>query len=150
MKVFGHSYECYVPDSQLIFPCIFLREVERLPRHTRLFNRCFELMRQHCEFKILPSIKSDLSSKILTGFREFLRDIRSEISRARNSGISERDFYRKVKGILKSKSDSYGDLIYYWDAEKEQFWKYVSMDPNIVNKEMIDLTMRWQWLLASS
>ena len=139
MQVFGHSYECYAPDSQLIFPCIFLRGVDRLPRLSKRFKKCFELMKQYCDYRILQAVQVDFEGIIMNNFRIFLGDIESEIRKAQRNRSSKQAFYRGVDDLLRAKG--YGDLIYYWEAMREKFWSYISLNPKIVNKKMIYLAI---------
>jgi len=139
MRVFEHSYECYVPDSQLIFPHIFLKDLNRLPDPNKLFYKCFDLMDKHCEIKILPANESDIGSLILNKFYPFMKNIRAEIERAQRNKLSRESFFKRANGILRSKD--YGDLIYYWAAKKEVFWDLVSKDLPRINKKITELSM---------
>jgi hypothetical protein len=138
INVFDYDHINFVPDSQIIFPSIFLIDVEKIKHPNCVYKECFEILQQYYNYLILPSNDLDFSNVILTKFRLFLRSVESEIRNARNKGTNEFDFYRNTRSLLSSLD--YGDLLLYWENKKGVFWSFVSMDHSLVQKRMIKLT----------
>jgi hypothetical protein len=137
--IFDYSYVCFVPDSNIVFPSIFLVDVKKIQHPNCMYKECFEILQQHYNYLILPSNDLDFSTLILGKFREFLGHIESEISKARTKGSSESEFYKNTKSLLIA--HDYGDLLLYWEYEKGIFWDCVSRDYSLVQKKMIKLTL---------
>ena len=128
----------FVPDSQLIFPCVFLLGIDRIQHPTRMYKECFELLCKYCDYLVLPSNILDFNNLIINKFNRFLSHIESEIQKARSRGFSEEQFYRSTESLLTT--FDYGDLMTYWKNKKGFFWTLASMDHFIARRKLLKLT----------
>ena len=135
---------CFVPDSQIIFPSVFLSNVSALRPPNCTYKICFELLTQNCNYVILPSNYTDFSRLIIKKMPKFLKLLEEEISKARANKTPENEFYTKTRRVLVSHNiweRGYGDLILYWESNKQVFWEFVSIDLSLVRRKLLDLTL---------
>jgi hypothetical protein len=142
-NVFEHIEDkWFVPDAQVIFPVVFLSDVEPLTGISVMYKDCFKIVSESCNYLVLPSNVTDFSGLVLNKLREFLGQIESIIRKARDEKWSEQVFYSRTQGQLRSINNfgrALGDLLAYWSAKKGLFWSYVSIDPALVRKKMMSL-----------
>jgi hypothetical protein len=109
-----------------------------------LYKNCFDIVKESCNYILLPSNLTDFGGLIMKKLREFLGYIESNIRRARDQEWSEDEFYRRTRGHLRSINTfgkNLGDLLIYWENKKNLFWTYVSIDPALVPKKMMSLVI---------
>lgn len=134
----------FVPDAQIIFPTVFLADIEKIRGPSKDYKKCFEIISKSCNYLILPSNVTDFSGLILNKLRDFLRHIEEHIRRARNQNWDERRFYGRTRRFLISVNTfgpNLGDLLFYWESKKQLFWSFVLMDPALVKKKMMELVL---------
>jgi hypothetical protein len=93
---------------------------------------------------VLPSNQTDFSNLIIKKFYKFLEQIETEIRKAKEKKISKSEFYARTRNILQSINTfgkSFGDLMLFWDINKELFWSFVSLDYSLARKKMTMLTL---------
>jgi len=133
---------CFVPDSQVIFPPVFLTNIEGLPHPSCIYKDCFDLLKKQYTYLILPSGKTDFSNLILEKLQKFLAIIDSEIGNARTKQATKDEFIAKTRSRLRAVNTfgrHFGDLVLFWETSKEYFWSLVAKDHSLVRKEMIQL-----------
>jgi hypothetical protein len=144
-NVFDHIEDrWFVPDAQIVFPTVFLSDVESLSGNCALYKDCFDIIKMSCNYVILPSNITDFSGLIMSKLREFLGYIETYIRKARIEQWSETEFYRKTGGFLRTVNAfgrNLGDLLTYWNSKKNLFWFYVSTDPALVKKKIMSLVL---------
>lgn len=143
-NIFDHIEDrWFVPDAQVVFPFVFLSDVGPLTGVNALYKKCFDIIRDSCNYVFLPSNISDFSNGlIMDKLRKFLGYIEYHIRKARSESWSEDAFYRRVRSYLRaidSFGKSLGDLLIYWDSKKRLFWSYVSIDEALVKKKMVSI-----------
>lgn len=142
----------FVPDAQIVFPSVFLSDVENLVGISVLYKKCFDIIKESSNYILLPSNITDFTGIILNKLRNFLSYIESHIRKARNEKWTEAQFYRRTKGYLRSINtfgSNLGDLLTYWENNKELFWSYVLRDYALVKKKMMSLVIDKLGLFAS-
>jgi hypothetical protein len=133
----------YIPDSHIIFPSVFLADVEKLNFPNCLYRDCFNILKRDCNYVLLPSNYSDFSNLILDKFYQFLKSIEVEICYARDRKTTETEFYFKTRSRLRNINTfkrRLGDLMLYWETHREFFWSLVSIDFVLARKKLTQLT----------
>jgi len=135
MIIFGHSYECYVPDTQLIFPSIFLTNFDNLERRCLEYHKCYNFLDRNCDVKFLPALMDDVSNLLINSFRIFLMIIQQELLNSKRKKLKKGNFYKNVEGRFLYEDP--GDFIHYWKEKKELFWSYQTLMYEIIKKRII-------------
>ena len=136
----------FVPDSNIIYPSIFLANIEKIgPRACRCRD-CFDLLKKSHNYVILPANKTDFSNLIIKKFGKFLGAIELEITQARKNNSTERAFYaatlRRLQSYGLDKDDKdFGNLTLFWFSHKELFWSFVSKDEMLTKTRMTMMTL---------
>lgn len=136
----------FIPDANIVYPSIFLFGVEKLEYHACKCKECFEVLKKHHTYVILPANKTDFSNLILGKFGRFLGAIENEISCARKNCANEKDFYiattKRLRSYELDNSDrDFGNLMKFWVAHKELFWSFVSKDETLTKTRMTMMTL---------
>ena len=109
-----------------------------------MYKDCFELLKRQYEYVILPSNQTDFSNLILEKLHKFLKNIESEIGKARDKKITKDQFYAITRSRLKNINTfgtHFGDLMLLWSANKELFWSFVSLDFSLARKKMTQIVL---------
>lgn len=142
-NVFEHLEDrWFVPDAQIVFPVVFLSDIGPLHGASAQYKICYDIIKENCNYVVMPSCITDFSSLVMNKLRDFLHYIETNIRKARTDRWSEVEFYRQVWSCLKSVNTfgrHLGDLLDYWSSKKELFWSFVSIDPALVKKRMVSL-----------
>lgn len=145
INVFEHlDHRYFVPDAHIMFPSVFLSDIEGLTGNSSTYRTCFEIIRDSCTYIILPSGITDFFNLIQNKLRMFLSNIESQIRRARDKGWTENQFYRETRRYLRSLTtfeDYIGDLLLYWENKKETFWSFVERDHSFFRRKILDLVL---------
>ena len=128
MHDFGYSYVCFIPDTNIIYPSVFLHNVTTLPRTEKMCKECFEVLKQRFNVKILPENEQEFYNLIYGKFRKFLDDIRNvaiQVKKKKQSrAIFEQEVWKQITAIGKE----YGNFVLYWKINKDFFCQWISMD----------------------
>jgi len=119
-------------------------EIEKLPHPSCIYKDCFDLLKKQYNYLILPSGKTDFSNLILEKLQKFLSVIDSEIGNARIKQETKDAFIAKTRSRLRAINTfgrHFGDLMLFWEINKEHFWSFVAKDHSLVRKEMIKLAI---------
>jgi len=119
---------CFVPDTNIIYPCVFLHNVTGLPQNEGACKKCFEKLKEAFNVKILPENDSEFLYYIHGKFHSFLDIIRNGAARARDRHESKSTFESYVWDQITAPGRDYGNLNLYWQANKDFFFDWVSMD----------------------
>lgn len=122
---------------------MFLTDIEGLPYPSDTYKDCFDLLRKQYNYLILPSGKTDFSNLIIEKLHKFLAAIDSEIGNAKIKQVKKDEFIAKTRSRLRAIDTfgrHFGDLMLFWEANREYFWSLVAYDMSIVRKKMIQLT----------
>jgi hypothetical protein len=132
MHVFGYSYECYVPDANIIYPHIFLSEISTLPQPSGTYRECLNALRKDCIIKILPESDYDFNRLVLRKFMDFLDDIKKNVLTAKDKSLSSQQFINNYSSLLRQRKiyddNDCGDLKLYWEYHKLDFAKWLNYD----------------------
>ena len=132
MQIFGFSYECYVPDANVIYPHIFLSEIPTLPPPSCTYRECLDALRRDCIIKILPESDYDFNRLVLRKFMDFLDDIKKNVLNAKIKGLNTQQFIDSYNSLLRQRKiyeeNDCGDLKLYWEHHKFDFAKWLSYD----------------------
>ena len=134
MRIFGSCYECYVPDTQILYPLVFLQDVLTLSFPNSLYKECIDALREYCILKILPENNYEFNRLILRKFQRFLDDVKSEALVAKRKRSSIKSFEKKVGSLITSKD--YGDFYIYWKEHKSRFNKWLEIDKLAIEDEV--------------
>ena len=158
MQVFGFSYECYVPDANVIYPHVFLSEIPNLPELSRTYRECLNTLRKGFVLKILPESDFDFHRLILRKFMSFLSDIKTNVQRAKTKGQTSQQFVENYGRLLRQRKlfedeKDCGDLRLYWDFHKLDFAKWMEHDnitiDNIINGLVADKIIEYRDFVQS-
>lgn len=133
-----------IPDAQIIFPRVFFKGITNLKHPNCMYNTCFELIEQHCNYSILPSSYTDFANLIIIKLYNFLKTIESEIRRARYKNLQKSDFLRRTTSRLQSINSfekNLGDLLQFWSINKNFFWSLVAMDHTLAKKKITEIVL---------
>jgi len=136
LQVFGFSYECYVPDTHMLFPHIFLNGVPRLSRTNVLYRGCLNNMfEKGVRLAILPNNFGEFHV-ILDKFRKFLDDITYVALRSKEKN----SFIRKATNQISSgiAGNQYPlDFIAYWKSRTQYFSEWLNLDRDTIHKKKL-------------
>lgn len=136
LRVFGFSHECFMVDTQIIYPCVFLPEaIEReLSPNSRAFKRCFETLQSRFNLIIMRGNDDEFFHLIFTKLRKFLDEIKIITRKTRRTKGNVESFERKVSSLLRSVD--FGDLGLYWKIHKQDFCEWLKFDETTIrNRE---------------
>lgn len=141
MQVFGFSYECYVPDTQILFPHVFLSDIQKLPRNDIMYRDCVNcILANNIRLAILPSNHYEFRNLIVEKFRMFLMDIGFVASKHKDK--TPQEFVKAVTSLVQAKvanNDYPSDFLTYWYSKKSYFLRWLSMDNTMIRKQQYDL-----------
>lgn len=135
---------CFVPDSQIVFPAVFLTKVTKLRYPCCMYKDCFDVLKRQYNYIVLPSNQTDFSNLILRKLQRFLETIESEIRSAREKRLTESEFYIRTRSRLQSINTfgkHFGDLMLFWNINRELFWSFVLLDWALTRKKMTELAL---------
>lgn len=140
MRIFGSCYECYVPDTQILYPLIFLHDVPTLSSPNDMYKECIDALRKSFVLKILPENEVEFHRLIFRKFQFFLADIKSEALRSRSKGLNIATFEKKVNSLIWQKS--YGDFCKYWKEHKNKFGEWLDFDKSKIEDEIHKIVVK--------
>lgn len=130
MQVFGFSYECYVPDTQILFPHVFLDEIEKLPANDQLYRECVcSILENNIRLVLLPHNHAEFYNLALESFKDFLEDVR--LTAIRNKVRGKQAFLRAASGQITAKiaNNQYpSDFLTYWHSKESFFAGWLELD----------------------
>ncbi|NWG10280.1 hypothetical protein HXY33_00780 [Candidatus Bathyarchaeota archaeon] len=91
---------CFVPDSQVIFPSVFLKNAGKIRYPSCMYKDCFDVLKQSYTYILLPANKRDFSNLILEKFKKLLQNVETEIIKAR-----QKKNQRKKSSVIGQEDD---------------------------------------------
>jgi len=144
MQVFGFSYECYVPDTQILFPHVFLGDVKKLSTNNVLYKLCIDcILENNIRLAILPSNHYEFHNLILEKFRVFLKDI--GIMACKYAHESPKKFTKETRKLIVSKiaNNEYpSDFLVYWNSKSLYFLQWLTLDERSIRKRQFALILK--------
>jgi hypothetical protein len=141
LHISGFTYECYVPDTQILFPHVFLGNIDRLPRNDALYKECIDCILQNkIRLAILPSNHYEFRNLILKKFEQFLIDIGK--TALKQKGKDAKAFFSSVTNLIRARiaSNQYpSDFLIYWSANTNYFSQWLTLDERAMYKRQWDL-----------
>ena len=119
---------CFVPDTNIIYPCVFLHNATSLPQNEGICKKCFEKLKEDFNVKVLPENESEFLYFVHGKFHDFLDVIRDVATKARDRNQDKVAFEKYVWNQITALGRDYGDLVLYWKVNKNFFFDWVSMD----------------------
>lgn len=135
------TYECYVPDTQILFPHVFLSNVSTLPKNDTLYRECVDCILQNkMRLAILPSNHYEFRNLIFKKFELFLIDI-GKIA-FKNKGKDVKIFLRLAKSHIWARitNNEYpSDFLTYWNGNANSFSQWLNLDERTIYKRQWDV-----------
>ncbi|MEM2145962.1 MAG: hypothetical protein QW279_11420 [Candidatus Jordarchaeaceae archaeon] len=142
MQVFGFSYECYVPDTQILFPHVFLRGIQKLSANNVLYKSCVNrILENNIRLAILPSNHYEFNNLIMEKFRAFLKDIAIMAIKY----TQQQKFSIETRKLIRSKiaNNEYpSDFLVYWDSKSLYFSQWLTLDERSIRKQQYNLILQ--------
>lgn len=145
MQDFGYSYVCFVPDTNIIYPSVFLHNATTLSRNEKMCKKCFNILKQRFNVKILPENEQEFYNLIYGKFRRFLEEIRYVARQVKQRSQNRVTFEQKVWSQINAIGNGYGNFVSYWKINKDFFCQWILMDDysmKISLFKVIDSTMQ--------
>lgn len=125
---FDYSYVYFVPDTNVIYPSVFLHNAITLPPREKICKKCFDTLKQRFNVKILPENGAEFLNLIYGKFHQFLEDIYHVAKRVKQRNQSRAVFEHDVWGQINAYGKDYGNLVLYWKINKDFFYQWTQMD----------------------
>lgn len=134
MRIFGSSHECYIPDTQILYPLVFLNDVVTLSCPNSCYKECIDALRKDFVLKILPENDYEFYRLILRKFSRFLDDVKKQVFVAKSKGLNPESFQKNITSLINF--GDYGDFNVYWDQHRSKFVKWLQTDDLAIGNEV--------------